>query len=225
VRRAPLVCLVAVVASLVLPPASSARRRHRRDAGAAARSDFDYYVLSLSWSPQHCAERTGPPNDRQCGVTRHYAFVVHGLWPQYERGGFPASCPTDARLERSVVEGMLDVMPSDALVEHEWAKHGACTGLPAATYFELARRSFGSVAIPARYVHPSDAFRVSATDVREDFRAANPGLGERGLAVLCNGNYLTEVRVCVAKDGVGRRDCGRDVADRCRGTVTVRPVR
>ena len=216
---------LAVAASLALLPPAVARR-HRRDPGvASARADFDYWVLSLSWSPEHCAEREGGPDDPQCGVTRHYGFVVHGLWPQYARGGFPESCPTDARLDREVVDGVLDLMPSEALVAHEWAKHGTCSGMPADRYFALVRRAFRSLDIPARYVNPPDAFRVTAADVRRDFREANPALGEGGLAVLCRGNYFTELRVCVARDGATGRDCGRDVGDRCRGRVTVRPVR
>src|SRR3954464_7133107 len=66
---------------------------------------FDFYVLALSWSPSFCdaageragqaGERGGRPGGRagpqqQCGE-RPYAFVVHGLWPQYETG-FPEYC-------------------------------------------------------------------------------------------------------------------------------------
>ncbi len=50
---------------------------------------FDFYVLSLSWSPSFCASAhdNGRSGGAQCG-TRPYSFVVHGLWPQYEKG-FP----------------------------------------------------------------------------------------------------------------------------------------
>ena len=51
---------------------------------------FDYYVLALSWSPSFCETATGNARRQQCGV-RPFSFVVHGLWPQYERG-FPESC-------------------------------------------------------------------------------------------------------------------------------------
>src|SRR5262245_819748 len=49
---------------------------------------FDYYLLALSWSPTYCAERRGTAYDQQCDVRqgRPYAFVLHGLWPQNERG-------------------------------------------------------------------------------------------------------------------------------------------
>ncbi|WP_333877764.1 hypothetical protein [Methylobacter sp.] len=49
---------------------------------------FDYYLLTLSWSPEHCAE---VKNDKiQCDGTKPYGFVVHDLWPQYDRD-YPAS--------------------------------------------------------------------------------------------------------------------------------------
>src|SRR4051812_36781907 len=48
-----------------------------------APGEFDFYVLSLSWSPSFCAaaqERgtTGRNQQLQCGE-RPYSFVVHGL--------------------------------------------------------------------------------------------------------------------------------------------------
>jgi ribonuclease I len=80
--------------------------RHERSNAedeASATGQFDYYLLSLSWSPQHCAERTGPLNDPQCATTRHYNFIVHGLWPQYESGGFPESCAGTTRPSEDVI--------------------------------------------------------------------------------------------------------------------------
>src|SRR4051794_17362205 len=74
-----------------------------QDARQNKPGEFDFYVLSLSWSPSYCeasAERpsTASPTsqrpDQQC-AERPYAFVVHGLWPQYERG-FPEYCQVPA---------------------------------------------------------------------------------------------------------------------------------
>ena len=97
---------------------------------------FDYYVLSLSWSPSFCETATGNARRRQCGP-RPYSFVVHGLWPQYERG-FPASCQVPPlRLDRKIVSNMLDLMPAPGLVFHEWDEHGTCSGLQPREYFDL----------------------------------------------------------------------------------------
>ena len=59
---------------------------------------FDFYVLALSWSPSFCqdSEERGREAREQCGLGRPYSFVVHGLWPQYERG-FPRSASSRRR--------------------------------------------------------------------------------------------------------------------------------
>src|SRR3974377_815860 len=84
---------------------------------------FDFYVLSLSWSPSFCAAAAergrGRAPSAQCGV-RPYSFVVHGLWPQYDKG-FPEYCQLPApRLDHSIVASMLDLMPAPHLIFNEW---------------------------------------------------------------------------------------------------------
>jgi ribonuclease T2 len=209
---------------LLLPGPIGARGHHHRRPSPSKPTAFDYYVLSLSWSPEHCTEQPGGPTDPQCGTDRHYAFVVHGLWPQYDNGGYPQSCSISNHLPAAVVDSTLDIMPSKTLIQHEWQKHGTCSGLAADAYFQRARQAFHAVTIPDRYQRPDTAFRVSAADVRADFGAANPSWPAKSTAVLCTGHFFTEVRVCLSKD-LGPRACGAKVSDTCEGQVTVRPVR
>ncbi len=189
-------------------------------APAAKPGQFDFYVLALSWSPSFCeASRERNANrraDQQCSG-RPYAFVVHGLWPQYERG-FPSNCQQPApRVARTQVDQMLDLMPSPRLVYHEWDRHGTCSGLDAAGYFEAIRKARSKITVPAAY-HESNAVRtVAPEDVAKAFVAANPGLAKNSLAVTCDDKRLTGVRVCMTKDfqfrecpEVVRRACQRD---------------
>src|ERR1700712_548738 len=91
-----------------------------------APGEFDFYVLSLSWSPSFCeaaSERgnSGRSQQAQCGG-RPFAFVVHGLWPQYERG-FPDYCQRPSpRLDRNIMSSMLDLMPAPGLILSEGGK-------------------------------------------------------------------------------------------------------
>ena len=55
---------------------------------------FDYYVLSLSWSPSFCALEGDAKDNPQCD--RPLGWVLHGLWPQYETG-WPSFCRTPRR--------------------------------------------------------------------------------------------------------------------------------
>src|SRR5262245_4871499 len=113
--------LATTVALAILAAAEpSAARRHH--APGAKTASFDYWVLSLSWSPQHCSGHGADPSEPQCDGVRRYGFVVHGLWPQRERG-YSESCATNAKLDDQTAASMLDIMPSNKLVRHEWEKH------------------------------------------------------------------------------------------------------
>lgn len=193
---------------------------------------FDYYALVLSWSPTYCGGLRGDDYEPQCHAEgrRPYAFVLHGLWPQYERG-YPESCRTRERpyVPRPVINGMLDIMPSPRLVIHEFRKHGTCTGLEPAAYYDLARRLYGKINIPARFVSPTAPFFVGPGDVVDEFVAANPGLKPEMLAVECrgSGNRLREVRICFSREGEFRA-CGDNESPRllCRAQrMYVPPVR
>ena len=168
-----------------------------------APGEFDFYVLALSWSPTYCAERdergSSRKPDPQCNG-RPFAFVVHGLWPQYERG-FPSYCQVPApRLDRGMISRALELMPSPALVLHEWDRHGTCSGLSAGAYFETMRKARAVVKIPADYLDLAAPVTVTPDEVAEAFVRINPGLSRADMAVGCNKTRLTEVRLCMGKD-------------------------
>ena len=210
---------------IVIATAGSAFAQDRRQ---NTPGEFDYYVLSLSWSPSFCEEATERGNggraQAQCGG-RPFSFVVHGLWPQYEHG-FPEYCQRPSpRLERNVMVSMLDLMPAPGLIYNEWDKHGTCSGLQARAYFETIRKARAAVKIPPEYLELTDARTVSPAEVEEAFVKVNPGLSAAAIAVTCNRTRLSEVRICLGKDlqfrscdEIDRRACRRD-------QVTMPPIR
>ena len=178
---------------------------------------FDFYVLALSWSPSFCkdTEERGRANEQCRG--RPYSFVVHGLWPQYERS-FPRDCQVPApRLNRDIMTSMLDLMPAPRLVYHEWDQHGTCSGLQAQAYFDLVRKARKAVKIPETYAAPNATLTVTPDEVEEAFVKSNPGLSRTAIAVTCGSTRLSEVRICLSKElrfrdcpEVDRRACRRD---------------
>jgi ribonuclease T2 len=190
--------------------------------------EFDYYVLSLSWSPSFCEEASERGNEgrsqAQCGG-RPFSFVVHGLWPQYEHG-FPEYCQRPSpRLDRNIMSSMLDLMPAPGLIFNEWDKHGTCSGLGERAYFETIRKARAAVKIPPEYLELSQAVTVAPDDIETAFIKANPGLSNAAMAVTCNRTRLSEVRICLSKDlqfraceEIDRRSCRRD-------QVTMPPLR
>jgi ribonuclease T2 len=195
-----------------------------RHQGAAGR--FDFYVLSLSWSPSYCEaaedRRGGRARDRQCSG-RPFAFVVHGLWPQYERG-FPADCQVPApRLARAIVDDMLDIMPSPRLVFHEWDRHGTCSGLSPKAYFGLVRAAWDAVKIPADFVQVDQPISVTPGQVAGAFLKANPRLTYDAINVSCDGRRLTEVRICLTRE-LAFRSCTEMARYSCRRDKVVMPA-
>jgi len=211
--------VIAAVFVLAAGPAGAQDRRQNK-AG-----EFDFYVLSLSWSPSFCADAAERSPDRapqqQCGE-RPYAFVVHGLWPQYDKG-FPEYCQVPApRLSRDIVSSMLDLMPSPRLIFHEWDRHGVCSGQNASRYFEAVRKARAMVKIPDQYIELAAPLTVTPQEVEDAFVKANPGLTGAGIAVGCSARRLREVRICMTKE-FGFRECAEVDRRACRRDKLVMP--
>jgi ribonuclease T2 len=185
---------------------------------------FDFYVLSLSWSPSFCrdSEERGRNGGEQCSAARPYSFVVHGLWPQYERG-FPRDCQVPSpRLNHELMTSMLDLMPAPHLIYHEWDQHGTCSGLGAKAYFDLVRKAREAVKIPEAYEAPKSTLTVAPDEVEDAFVKSNPGLSRSAIAVTCSSTRLSEVRVCMGKD-LKFRDCGEVDRRACRRDTLIMP--
>ena len=198
-------------------------------ANAPQAGQFDYYVLALSWSPSYCAGDAGQNDSQQCAPGRRFAFVVHGLWPQYTKG-WPEYCATrETWIPKDLIDGMMDVMPSKKLIIHEWKKHGSCSGLSQQDYFNSARRIFGNVRIPARYLSPQAIVTITPEQLVTDFVKSNTGLTADMLSVQC-GNArdqarLSELQVCVNKAG-DFISCGANEQRQCRAeTIVLPPVK
>ena len=221
VVRVAFVALVLAVGSMPAPAPAQGSRQDRP-------GQFDFYVLSLSWSPSFCAaaaERNpGQAAGMQCGA-RPYSFVVHGLWPQYDKG-FPEYCEQPSpRLNHNIVSSMLDLMPAPHLIFNEWDKHGTCSGLGARAYFETIRKARSAVKIPPEYLELSEARTVAPAEIEDAFIKANPGLSASAIAVTCNRTRLSEVRICMSKD-LQFRPCEELDGRACRrDQVTMPPMR
>ena len=123
---------------------------------------------------------------------------------------------------------MISIMPSERLIQHEWSKHGTCSGLGSIDYFEEASEAFHEIKVPAEYQQLATQLSVSPVEIRSKFAAANPKFGEPGFVVMCSGNgrYLSEVHACLTKDIQGRPCNREELAHQCRSdAVIMRPVR
>jgi len=209
-----LICLIAATAA----DARSHKKAHQSEA------TFAYYLLSLSYAPDFCAQPTGNKDARECGSGRHIGFVVHGLWPQGEGNRGPENCGSASPVSEEIVRTTLPYIPTESLIQHEWATHGTCTGLSAANYFALVRRARDMVKIPNELAAPGAQLRMGSSEVEAKFAAANPNFPRGAFRVSCYRDAeLQEVRIALNKD-LSPRVYGGGVGS-CGATLQIRPVR
>lgn len=205
-------------------------QRGGAESGAASRArganaPFDYYVLALSWSPTFCAdEARNPDEEAQCAPRRRYGFVVHGLWPQHEKG-WPEFCGDPGWVSAETLASVDGVIPSRRLAVHQWRKHGTCSGLDAEGYFKALREARESVKINEIFGRIDKELRVAPKVVEEAFLEANPDLGADGVTVVCRGGLLREVRVCLDRN-LDPRACAPDARRDCSAnSIRLPPLR
>ena len=182
--------------------------------GASRGGDFDFYVLSLSWSSGFCATGGAEKGKSQCERGAGLGFVVHGLWPQYERG-FPSDCgggqPSSIALEQA-----RGLFPDMGLARYEWRKHGTCSGKSPAEYFGDVRRARDMIVVPPQFAHARGDRSISPQDIQRAFESANARLRPGMSAVGCRQGVLQEVRFCMSKDLRDFRPCPEVARSSCR---------
>ncbi len=195
----------------------------------------DMFVFAYSWTPEFCSGNSYPG----CKTPQDYwgkYFTVHGLWPQYSAGGYPHDCTKEA-FNSSVPNAvgwndMTKYWPNvqasetsssySSFWEHEWTKHGTCTGLSQYDYFSKTLSLIKSFGTPAS-VTKAVGSTISASTLRNDFG------GSSYVALQCDsGKYLSGAYTCWNQsNGVPttQRTCPKDVIgeDTCTSsTLTVK---
>ena len=202
------------------------RRNGYGPRGASVSGSFDFYVLSLSWSPGFCATGGDEKGRDQCRTGADLGFTVHGLWPQYDHG-YPSDCNGTSRFpSRSALAETAGVYPDEGLARYEWRKHGTCSGLSPNDYFAAAKAARDAVAVPPLLKEPHQPRDLAPLDVEHAFTEANPRLRPGMLAAICKDGTMDEVRICFAKDLKSFQVCPEVVRQRCRGSsMAIPPVR
>ena len=193
---------------------------------------FDLYLLAQSWQPEFCHGKYDQyPGCNSPQDAWRTQLTLHGLWPEYETG-YPQNCGTEAFDVSAVTAAIgIDVMnrywpnvkasEDDAeysqFWEHEWSKHGTCSGLGQVEYFTQAVNKIknGQVKTPSA-ISQNVGKSVSAATIRAAYG------GAKYVALHCTGKYLSEVYTCWSKDSRGQpttqRQCPDEVVrkDTCR---------
>jgi ribonuclease T2 len=204
--------LAAAAAAQTLPP--------------VATSPFDFYVMTLSWSPGFCDLGGQDKSPEQCAVGSGDGFVVHGLWPDNRMSADPEDCNPNEDASPADLAAARGLYPTDGLARYEYRKHGTCTGLSAADYFAAVRFVREQLNIPAMLKAPNQIQRFPPEAIEQAFIDANANLHPDNMAVTCARGELVDVRICLSKDLKAFATCPKVSGHTCqRASVAVAPVR
>lgn len=188
-----------------------------------SQGQFDYYVLSLSWAPEFCSDHSkAVANPGECATGKRIGFVVHGLWPQGQQGESPEFCQNARPVSGGIVKSMLPTMMSSGLIQHEWAAHGTCSGVDAATYFGHVLQARSAVQVPVEISSIDEVEKMSPSQIEARFAAANPQFPKESVRTNCHGGALTEVRICFDKN-LKSRACTASAGECRDAAITIRP--
>jgi len=185
-------------------------------------SDFDYYLLTLSWAPEFCASNPSGRTSDECNPNKHMGLVVHGLWPQYNNGQWPQDCASTPPVASATVNHMMPIMPGSSLIQHEWAKHGTCSGLAVDQYFAAIEKFYNALKVPDDFKNPSSSSETSPSDIEQKFATANQAPQE-AFRVSCPQNTFSAVEICLTKD-FQYQACPNTVKECRAGQTKVLPV-
>lgn len=164
------------------------------------RTPVTRYLLTYSWSPQHCYQQArrggGGDDDMQCGgQSGQFGFVLHGLWPESTGSNWPQYCRPGGAVSRATIQQNLCMTPSPQLLQHEWQKHGTCMSASPEDYFRTAAQLHANVRFPDMTALAARR-DVTAGELRRLFSAANTGIPTAALAIeVTRGGWLDEVRI------------------------------
>jgi ribonuclease T2 len=154
------------------------------------------YTLALTWAPEFCRNGGFTPSARfECGSGNRFGFALHGLWPDGIGKDWPQYCTTTELLPPVVIKGMLCSTPSAQLIQHEWAKHGTCTGLTQSAYFAKSSGLYAKLRYPdmnALSRRPLTVGQFAAA-----FARANPGVPAEAVRVTAKNSWLDELWLCL----------------------------
>ncbi|MGI9277151.1 MAG: T2 family ribonuclease [Endozoicomonas sp.] len=126
--------------------------------------DFSFYLLTQEWVQEFCFHQPQLQDCSQPAVTVRKTLGLHGLWPQYKiPDDYPYNCRNSSGcpdgsvcmlgwsgLEKPTRSFLESAIPVNAqlLANHEWQKHGTCSGFNQQGYFETVQKLFDKIGTP-----------------------------------------------------------------------------
>ena len=179
--------------------------------------DFDYYVFAQSISVEACLQTVNSDkaltllSAADCYTVPKNANIIgaHGLWPSlFTDSQKPAYCSDDPLAFDQLSTGSREMLReyytpfSLRLLEHEWAKHGTCSGTSQQKYFDGVISYYEKLSEPAKTIIVALGKTLSYKEIIDAYQDAGTGTVE----LQCRESkadqtqYLTQVATLWGKD-------------------------
>jgi len=197
---------------------------------------FDFYVFEQTWSAEFCQTKKSWPGCKTPTQFMQNHLTIHGLWPNYasSREGhmWPQCCNStfgqnvDSLVVQQLFSDLKTYWPNEQLPDpplkdlsatlwqHEWNKHGTCSGVSQRSYFSGTMTTvYNQVPTPASLQKRMGGSMQKQELVSSYSKVVKP---------QCTGGYLMSINSCFNKN-MGWIDCpstgGRDT---CPASFNVR---
>jgi len=190
-------------------------------------------VFEASWSAGFCATKGFQlPGCLSPTAYMQSSFTIHGLWPNYaqEQSGheWPQCCDSqygpdvNATVEQQLYDPLHKYWPDEnaigfpnydhsELLEHEWNKHGTCSGLDQYTYYTSAMNISVALGTPS-VISGNVGSQVALTDLYSAFGAEPCLVGTAcDISINCQNQGLVSVTTCWNKDMSRMKPCPGEV--------------
>jgi ribonuclease T2 len=161
------------------------------------------YVFAYSWTPGFCSGQPSYPGCKNPEEYWKYNLTVHGLWPQYATTGYPSFCskePFDPSVPELIgMDTMYTYWPDvkydasssnyDSFWEHEWSKHGTCSGLTQLEYFNQTVH-LAQILETTPYISENIYGNASTSNIRKEYG------GDTHALLQCDGSKLVGIYTC-----------------------------
>lgn len=198
----------------------------------SSQGNFENYLLALSWSPTYCLTHSYAKDAAQCNSRKKYNMVVHGLWPQSIDKHNPAfSCKhSETEASAQTITAMFDIMPSAGLIQHQWRKHGTCSGYSSKEYFAKIDDLYDKFNIRSYFKSPIfmssitnigtknniQNVKITPDDIIKNIQTNTENISADNIIITCSGRMLSEVRLCLNKDFTFRKCSGFEKSRSCK---------
>jgi ribonuclease T2 len=149
-------------------------------------------IAALAFAPSASAQHKGEPGK--------FDFYLMNLSWSPEFCSIQGTSPECAAHPGFILHGLWTQNNDLALLEHEWAKHGTCSGVGSQRFFAMEHQAVRSLKIPPPFAHLDHEISLTPAAILDLFAQANPDFPSGSILLSCGRNHLTAIEACFSKD-------------------------